>query len=191
MFKEDRNIVSIACGHNFCKFCLNILKPTKCPYPYDTCNNLLKTVHKTCKTCKHLNCGCYGENKFSRYFNKNGYPYRLNEITQEMHLDFLEKIKNDHMTCPTCSVTFQKISACNEIRHCGNVSICNLCRYTSFPWENGIDLNHWKTCKRWDSEIYGYQCNSDCTENCVKHPNVIKNARKKFSLSCLKNELAI
>jgi hypothetical protein len=73
------------------------------------------------------------------------------------------------MKCPTCQVTFHKTSACNEIYHCGKLRICNICRYKSYPWEKGIELEHWKECKRWDNEISGYECKEECNGTCKEH----------------------
>lgn len=151
---------------------------------YQTCWNCSRFA---CIICDEETCLCKEDNaprKFSRFFFKNGLPLRQNEITEEMKLNYVKLVHDDTMECPACQINFHKISACNEIHHCGQLKICNVCRYTSFPWESNIDLDHWKTCYRWDYLINGFTCPDNCN-GCDKHEEnleLYKNTRREQSL---------
>jgi hypothetical protein len=94
-----------------------------------------------------------------------------------------------YSACPGCNSPLHKHSACNDLYHCGNRNICNFCNYTSFPWENGIPSEHWKSCFRWDSEVTTFLCREGVcfTENieCKEHSReILKYNKKKLLRSC-------
>ena len=159
-------------GYKFiCTECeqINFVKNPKNSW---TCLNCKR--FSVCGVCDEIDvCKCnqnVSKKEFSRlFFNFHGMPIRKHLITKEMISDLKNDIENNHMKCPTCQITFHKTSACNEIYHCGKLRICNICRYKSYPWEKGIELEHWKECKRWDNEISGYNCKEECTGSCEEH----------------------
>ena len=141
----------------------------------------------SCIMCDEETCICNiieAPKRFSRHIFVKGMPIRMNEITEEMKLNYNALVNKDIMECPTCKIKFHKISACNEIHHCGNLRICNLCRFTSFPWENQIPLDHWQTCFRWDYLIDGYKCIDNCNgcENHEESQQIYVKKRKELSI---------
>lgn len=94
-----------------------------------------------------------------------------------------------HVNCPGCNTMLHKTSACNDLHHCGDRNVCNFCNSSSFPWESGIPLEHWKICPRWDYESIHFPCKegvcfTDETE-CVEHGEEIKQFNKtRLSSAC-------
>lgn len=127
-----------------------------------------------CKNCFRISCGkcdleeCSTDdiicakghgNQYSRYFfttRKDEKPMflRCSDVDENMVKEFLAQVfEHSEFTfskCPTCKVALEKSSACNDMVHCGNMHVCNFCQQVSFPWENGIDTDHWNDCNRWD-----------------------------------------
>jgi len=144
----------------------------------------------SCIMCDEETCICLKDveapKRFSRHIFVNGMPMRTNLITEEMKVNYNNLVDKNIMECPTCKVKFHKVSACNEIHHCGNLRICNLCRFTSFPWENQIPLDHWQTCFRWDYLIDGFTCQDNCN-GCENHKESLEiYIKKRKELSVLK-----
>ena len=104
---------------------------------------------------------------YSRYFtekllNGSTIPLRKHRVSNAMKQQKIESFKNTfplvHANCPTCKIPLYKTSACNDLKHCGSMNVCNFCCMQSFPWEHGMPLEHWKSCIRWDSDIDWLPC---------------------------------
>jgi hypothetical protein len=182
----------------------------------------------TCKGCFKTSCGrCDNEhcylfsmcsfkeqwqlpNGYSRYFNetlKNGeiVPLRRQFVTKQMIQTKLNCAKQNAASatvfCPTCKSQIYKTSACNDVKHCGRMHICNYCQQHSFPWEIlGLPLEHWTSCKRWDYENSYFPCKenecfsdtNDCNNKEHEH-NILRFNQEKFLAleSLLKQELQV
>lgn len=145
-----------------------------------TCKECLRS---SCGRCDQTNCHSFSEcgNKlqwelkagFSRHFTfqlTNGeiIPLRRNLITLEMINSKIYQARQNASSatvhCPTCKTKIYKTSACNDLKHCGNMHICNFCQEQSFPWEVlGLPFEHWSACSRWDCENSLFPCKeNDC-----------------------------
>lgn len=68
-------------------------------------------------------------------------------------------LEQDHprVRCPICLVTIQKTTACFALRHC-DWEMCWMCGQVA----RRLDIEHWKTCPRYDSHPgwaqHGYVC---------------------------------
>lgn len=90
-------------------------------------------------------------------------PLRRHEVTPTMVAVRLKALQahapSVHTACPTCAAPLFKSSACNALRHCGPVEVCNWCQERSWPWEDGgLDRGHWVACPRWDHDVAGHPC---------------------------------
>jgi hypothetical protein len=116
-----------------------------------------------CKSIVHIRL----HKGYSRYFteklsNGSTIPMRKHCVTNFMKQQKIESFKNTfplvHANCPTCKTPLYKTSACNDLKHCGSMNVCNFCCMHSFPWEEGVPIEHWKSCVRWDSDIDWLPC---------------------------------
>lgn len=133
----------------------------------------------TCSECNRRACGMCDEEicvcsytsshkAYSRLFFCNGMPLRKHLVTRSMidnKLNTCSQMPWHHVECPSCATTIYKTNACNDIYHCGKSSVCNWCGYSSFPWEDGIPLDHWSSCQRWDVYLPWYECKDCDTES--------------------------
>jgi hypothetical protein len=113
---------------------------------------------------------------YSERFTSKGKRLRKNQVTIEMIMDALEQ---DLPKCPQCEVSLSKSSACNELRHCGNLSVCNFCFGLAEEghFENG--------CSRWDHESH---CNP-CTDPLhSQEMEILKSEKRKAAIRVLSKE---
>lgn len=145
-----------------------------------SCSQCLRTSCGRCDEtfCYHNQCKStlskYLPKGYSRYFSQtlsNGckVPIRKHLVTTNMKEEMVNNLKKNfplvHANCPTCKIPLYKTSACNDLKHCGSMHVCNFCFSHSFPWENGMPLEHWKTCTRWDSDFEWFPCKeNECFE---------------------------
>lgn len=114
--------------------------------------------------------------EYSERFTSKGKRLLKSQVTVEMILDALDQ---SLPKCPQCDVLISKSSACNELRHCGNLSVCNFCFGLAEEghFENG--------CSRWDHESY---CNP-CTDPSHKQEmDVLKSEKREAALRVLSKE---
>jgi hypothetical protein len=137
--------------------------------------------HAVCRDCKieidarQIPC-CRKKNRdYSRRFTRNGVRLLKCDVTVDMIVDALNK---DWIpSCPTCSVPLEKSSACNELRHCGQLAVCNFCL--------GIfDENH--KCPRWDHDSH---CNPCTNPEHADEKLVLKNSKREAVLKVLRSEI--
>ena len=151
----------------------------------------------SCLFCDKEQCKQCTDCSFSRLFSTVSpsgrlVPMRKCFVTHAQRLTRLETIQSlgdgsPNIECPTCSVALHKTSACNELHHCGGFKVCNACGARTCPWEDSFPPEHWESCPRWDFEIPGYLCTSDCGDasDCRVHSfGVRKTAEHRLRL-CL------
>lgn len=136
-----------------------------------TCSQCLDTK---CFYCDETSCMCHveeHEGMFSRHIRVNEEYVRKKKLSIQQKALHLQKIKEDyfHPQCPSCTLSLSKISACNDLHHCGEAHVCNYCLGFSFPWEKGLPQEHFDTCKRWDHDTEGFQCTGECNSECRLH----------------------
>ena len=211
------------CSGNFnlCKFEIHRGFLTKCSECFKFSHNFYPEGECYCDNCKRKSCGrcdeiicnCYNkpqnnlEKGYSRFFSEKNslgesFPIRRNFITKDMINEKINQMNEDypwfHSICPTCEVSIYKSSACNDMHHCGPSRICNFCLHRSFPWEDGICNEHWKSCPRWDHEISSFLCREgECVNdgqecNLKSHKNGISHLHKiryENAVRCLQQDI--
>jgi hypothetical protein len=136
--------------------------------------------HVVCRDCKaeidarQIPCCRKKKLDYSQRFTRNGVRLKKCDVTVDMIVDALNK---DWIPlCPTCSVPLEKSSACNELRHCGQLSVCNFCL--------GIfDENH--KCPRWDHDSHCNPCTNPDHEDEKK---ILADSKKEAILQVLRSE---
>ena len=64
-----------------------------------------------------------------------------------------------HVSCPICTVTIQRTTACYAMRHC-DWEMCWMCGKV----DRRLSADHWKTCPRYDSNAYWKKYDYLCLE---------------------------
>ena len=112
--------------------------------------------HAVCKDCKVeidarqlVCCKPKKVKDYSRRFTRNGMRIKKCDVTVQMIVDALNA---DWIpTCPTCTTPLEKSSACNELKHCGQLAVCNFCL--------GIFDEH-HACPRFDHDSHCNPCSN-------------------------------
>jgi hypothetical protein len=154
----------------------------------------------SCGRCNQTTCDLFSEcsskqqwelpEGYSRHFTQkltNGeiIPLRRNLVTIKMINDKIYQAKQNAdlatVHCPTCAAKIYKTSACNDLKHCGNMHVCNFCQEQSFPWEIlGLPLEHWYVCNRWDYENDHFPCKEN---ECFNDEHDCKNKNHALKIS--------
>jgi len=136
--------------------------------------------HAVCLDCKleidarQLTCCSKKKRDYSLRFTRNGRRLLKCDVTVEMIVDALNK---DWIpSCPTCHIPLEKSSACNELRHCGSLAVCNFCL--------GIFDEH-HSCPRWDHDSH---CNPCTHPDHAEEKRVLDESKREAVLAVLRSE---
>jgi hypothetical protein len=113
---------------------------------------LRRSDNTYCEGCdEHMKCLNQKKRKhaYSLRFTKHGRRVHKEDVTVDMIVEALDAA---YPTCPGCGILLSKTSACNELHHCGNLSVCNFCFAI-------CDERHFDTCQRWDHDSHCNPCN--------------------------------
>ena len=84
------------------------------------------------------------------------------DVTISIFCDRIIHILNQdeqHVSCPICTVTIQKTTACYAMRHC-DWEMCWMCGKV----DRRLSVDHWKTCPRYDSNAFWKKHDYLCLE---------------------------
>ena len=199
-FLNCKSEIVSTCSHPICTSCHSRLQQYNihsCPtchdafiYPYNqlltplashmcTCNTITVLYNKTltfmcagcciptCFMCGLTTCTGCNTSTWSRYTHCNGTLVRksVEKIAISPHKDTVHCL---------CGQELSKAGACNELRHCPAVCICNYCGAFTYPWEEKFPAEHWNTCLKNDN----LPCDAlGCIQNykeCIHHKTEIK-----------------
>lgn len=123
------------------------------------------------------------------------------KVDASMAFQHMVEIMNQDVTrvnCPICCVVIQKTTACYSIRHC-DWEVCWMCHKVS----RRLDPNHWKTCPRYDHDVFWKNIGYHCEENkCVDENKIclqkshqlgiekMNLIRKSYQIFCFFNSLS-
>jgi hypothetical protein len=112
---------------------------------------------------------------YSLRFTKHGKRLHKKDVTVDMIVDAIDCMIPH---CPGCDIPLNKSSACNELHHCGNLSVCNFCLAI-------CDDKHFEECQRWDHDSY---CNPCSLESHKQERALLAAEKREASLRVLKTE---